>query len=76
MSRDVSDEMFDDCNLSNVKLYLNSAFYPTILTWILAKRDMLFYLICTRVFVEHIMESIALMKCYSTYSHLSRKGLL
>ncbi|KAG5320698.1 POL5 protein, partial [Pseudoatta argentina] len=26
MSRDVS--MFDDCNLSNVKLYLNSAFYP------------------------------------------------
>ena len=26
ISRDVS--VFDDCNLSNVKLYLNSAFYP------------------------------------------------
>ena len=26
MSRDVS--VFDDCNLSNVKVYLNSEFYP------------------------------------------------
>jgi len=26
MSRDVS--VFDDCNLTNVKLYLNSEFYP------------------------------------------------
>ena len=26
MSRDVS--VFDDCNLSNVKIYLNSEFYP------------------------------------------------
>jgi len=28
MSRDVG--VFDDCNLSNVKVYFNSEFYPTI----------------------------------------------
>ena len=61
MSRDVN--VFDDYNLSNVKAYLNSEFYTYDLTYDLnldlAKSDTPFCLICIRVFIKHIMESIA-----------------
>ena len=61
MLRDVS--VFDDCNLSNVKVYLNSEFYPYDFNLDFVKRDTPTCLICTRVFVKHNRERI---NCFET----------
>ena len=44
-------KMFKDCNLSNMKLYLNSEFY-SYNDLNLGKKRSLSYLICTRIFVK------------------------
>ena len=65
MSRDVS--VFDDCNLCNVKIYLNSEFYLYDLNLDFGKkRYAVLFDIYMRVFVKHIMELTA-SKRYSTF---------
>ena len=69
ISQDVS--VFDNCNLSNVKVYLNSEFYPYDDQNLDFDKKRYAVLIYTPVFVKHIMESIVQL-C----SRLSRKDLL
>ena len=78
MSRDVS--VFDDCNLSDVKVYLNSKFYPynDLNLDFGKKRYAVLFNMYARTFlffVKHIMESTA-SKRSSMCSRVSRKGFL
>ena len=89
MSRDVS--VFDDwvrCNLSNVKVYINSYIYSSIYSYIFKFRILsvrrfksgfwqkkICHVWYIHIFVKNIIESTASKRC-SMWSHLSRKGLL
>jgi len=63
MSRDVS--VFDDRNLINVKLYLNSEFYPygDLNVDIGKNKYAIFYLICIHVFIKLITDTTATKRC-------------
>jgi len=77
ISQDVS--VFDDCNVSNLKLYLfylNSAFYPyDDLNLDFGKKTSAVLFDMYSRFVEHIMV-LSVSKHYLMCSHLPRKDLL
>ncbi|XP_011858352.1 PREDICTED: uncharacterized protein LOC105555914 [Vollenhovia emeryi] len=61
MSEDAS--VFDDCNLTNVKLYLNSEFYPyDDLNLDFKKINTQYFLTCMHVFVKLIMDTTAMKR--------------